>query len=64
MSVAARAPDSPEEGLASLRRLDAADPARPQVWRLLADRLDAAGDRGGAADAYLEHVRHAIHDPA
>jgi len=63
MRVAARAPDSPEDGLASLRRLVAADPARPQAWRVLADRLDATGDRDGAADAYLQHVRHAIGDP-
>ena len=64
MSVAARATGSPDEVVATLRRIVAADPTRPQAWRSLADRLDAAGDRAGAADAYLQHVRHAIHDAA
>ena len=64
MSVAASATDSPADAVASLRRIVAADPARAQAWRQLADWLDAAGDRSGAADAYLQHVRHAIHDAA
>jgi cytochrome c-type biogenesis protein CcmH/NrfG len=64
MSVAARAAGSPNEVVASLRRIVAVDPARAQVWRSLGDHLDAAGDRDGAADAYLQHVRHAVHDAA
>ena len=64
MSAAASATGSTAEAVASLRRIVAADPARAQAWRQLADLLDAAGDRGGAADAYLEHVRHAVHDAA
>src|SRR5262245_61971301 len=49
---------------ADARAVALAEPTRPQVWRELADRLDAGGDRAGAAVAYLEHVRHAVHDPA
>ena len=64
MSVAAGATGRTVDAIASLRRTLARDPARPQAWRELADRLDAAGDRTGAAAAYLEHVRHAIHDAA
>ena len=64
MSEAARATGSPDEAIASLRRLVAAEPSRPQAWRSLADHLDASGDRAGAADAYLQHVRHAVRDPA
>jgi tetratricopeptide (TPR) repeat protein len=63
MSVAASAIGSPSEAVAALRRIVAADPFRPQAWRQLADHLDAAGDRGGAADAYAQHVRHAVRDP-
>jgi tetratricopeptide (TPR) repeat protein len=36
---------------------------QPQIWRRLGDRLLAAGERSAAADAYLEHVRHSVHDP-
>jgi len=46
-----------------LRRETALNPRRPQIWRQLADHLDAAGDRAGAEQAYLAHVRHAIYDP-
>jgi len=63
MSVAASAIGSPSEAVAALRRLIAADPFRPQAWRQLADHLDADGDREGAADAYAQHVRHAVRDP-
>ena len=62
MIVAARETPSLDADLASLRRVAAAEPKRPQIWRLLADHLDLAGDRAGAAQAYLAHVRHAIHD--
>jgi predicted Zn-dependent protease len=41
----------------------AREPRLPQGWRILGDLLDACGDRDGAAQAYLEHVRQAIHDP-
>jgi len=64
MSVAASATGSPADAVASLRSVLAGDPAAAQVWRELADRLDATGDRAGAAAAYLEHVRHAVHDAA
>jgi tetratricopeptide (TPR) repeat protein len=47
-----------------LRETVARDPKHPQAWRQLGDRLDAAGDRTGAARAYVQHVRNAIHDPA
>ncbi|HET7925776.1 MAG TPA: sulfotransferase [Rhodanobacteraceae bacterium] len=63
MSLAASAIGSPSEAVAALRRTVAADPFRPQAWRELGDRLDDAGDREGAADAYLAHVRHAVRDP-
>jgi len=49
--------------VASLRQLLARDPRLPHAWRQLADHLDLAGDRSGAAAAYLEHVRNAAHDP-
>ena len=64
MIVAARETSSFEATLAALRRETALNPRRPQIWRQLADHLDVAGDRDGAAQAYLAHVRHAIHDPA
>ncbi|MBS0590544.1 MAG: sulfotransferase [Proteobacteria bacterium] len=50
--------------LVALRAAIAAGPARPQLWRRLGDGLLAAGDRAAAADAYLNHVRHSVHDPA
>jgi len=62
--IAAAGKTSLDADIASLRRVAAAEPRRPQIWRLLADHLDIAGDRAGAAQAYLAHVRHAIHDPA
>jgi tetratricopeptide (TPR) repeat protein len=64
MGVAAGQAETIGAGLVRLRRAVAADPVQPQVWRRLADALDAAGDRAGAAAAYLEHVRHAPFDPA
>ena len=63
MTVAARETSSFEATLAALRRETATNPRRPQIWRQLADHLDIAGDRAGAEQAYLAHVRHAIHDP-
>ncbi len=63
MAVVAGEMQSPHAAAARLRAIAASDPKRPQVWRALADRLDEAGDRDGAAAAYLEHVRNAIHDP-
>jgi tetratricopeptide (TPR) repeat protein len=63
MSAAASAIGSPSEAVAALRRIVTADPFRPQAWRQLADHLDAIGDREGAADAYSQHVRHAVRDP-
>ena len=64
MGVAAREAEAIGDGLMRLRRTAAADPAQPQVWRRLADALDKAGNRAGAAAAYLEHVSHAPSDPA
>src|SRR4051812_40060300 len=64
MSAAASATGSPAVAVATLRRIVAADPARAQAWRELADHLDAEGDRDGAAAAYLQHVRHSVHDKA
>ena len=55
-------PDVVRLAVASLRQLVARDPYQPQAWRQLADHLDLAGDRSGAAAAYLEHVRYATHD--
>jgi tetratricopeptide (TPR) repeat protein len=49
--------------LAALRAEAVRAPTKPQVWRRLGDRLLAAGDKSAAGDAYLEHVRHGIHDP-
>ncbi|HEX7916712.1 tetratricopeptide repeat protein, partial [Rudaea sp.] len=53
-----------DPSLATLRAAAARTPTQPQVWRALGDRLLAAGDNSAAADAYLNHVRHSIHDPA
>ncbi|HZP67256.1 MAG TPA: sulfotransferase [Rudaea sp.] len=64
MIVAAGETGSFEADLAALRRTAAAAPQRPQVWRELADALDAAGDRAAAEAAYLNHVRFAVHDAA
>jgi tetratricopeptide (TPR) repeat protein len=64
MGVAVREPEAIGAGLAHLRASAAAHPTQPQIWRRLADALDAAGDRTGAAAAYLQHVRHAPFDPA
>jgi len=63
MIVAARETSSFADTLAALRRETTHNPRRPQIWRQLADHLDAAGDRAGAEIAYLAHVRNAIHDP-
>ena len=62
--IAAAGKTSLDADIASLRRVAAAEPRRPQIWRMLADHLDVAGDRSGAAQTYLAHVHHAIHDPA
>jgi tetratricopeptide (TPR) repeat protein len=64
MSVAASVTGTSDDAVAAWRRIVASDPSRAQAWRTLADRLDDAGDRSGAAAAYLEHVRHAVHDRA
>jgi tetratricopeptide (TPR) repeat protein len=64
MIVAARETGSLQDTVAFLRRAVALDPRQPQVWRQLADHLDIAGDRAGAEQAYLNHVYHAVHDPA
>jgi tetratricopeptide (TPR) repeat protein len=63
MAAAAGELQSPLAAIARLRAAAASDPQRPQVWRALADHLDEAGDRDGAAAAYLKHVRYAVHDP-
>ena len=39
MSAAARVTGTSDDSVASLRRIAAADPARPQVWLALADQL-------------------------
>jgi tetratricopeptide (TPR) repeat protein len=52
-----------DTAVAALRRAAATTPRQPQVWRQLADHLDAIGDRSSAETAYLNHVRQAIHDP-
>jgi tetratricopeptide (TPR) repeat protein len=52
-----------DAALIALRQAAAREPRRAQIWRQLADHLDVAGDRNGAAAAYLEHVRQAVHDP-
>jgi tetratricopeptide (TPR) repeat protein len=51
------------EAVAALRRAVALEPALPQAWRLLGDALLAVGEPAAAADAYLQHVRHATSDP-
>jgi tetratricopeptide (TPR) repeat protein len=68
MSVAAEKQGSPTQlkldgRIASLRKLVAQNPDKPQAWRELADCLDRSGDRLGAAAAYLQHLRRAVHDP-
>jgi len=63
MLVAARETSSFAATLAALRRETVHNPQRPQIWRQFADHLDVAGDRAGAEQAYLAHVRNAIHDP-
>ena len=64
MAVAAGEMRTPQAAVARLRAAAARNPKRPQVWRELADHLDVIGQRAAAADAYLKHVQHAIHDPA
>src|SRR5262245_8884164 len=64
MSAAASSTRITSDALARARRIALAEPTRPQVWRELADALDGSGDRAAAAAAYLEHVRHALHDAA
>src|SRR5581483_2483339 len=64
MAVAAGEMRNHHAAIARLRAAAASDPKRPQIWRILADHLDEAGDRTGAASAYLQHVQFAIHDPA
>ena len=63
MAVAAGEMQSSPADPMRLRAAAASDPARPQIWRVLADRLDGIGDRNGAAAAYLKHVEFAIRDP-
>src|ERR1043166_5148005 len=63
MIVAARETSSFTATLAALRREATHNPQRPQIWRQLADQLGSSDDRGGAEQAYLAHVRNAIHDP-
>lgn len=62
MIVAAGETGSLDASAASLRRIVAMDPTRPQAWRQLGDHLDAMGDRAGAEYAYLNHVHYAVHD--
>ena len=50
--------------LVALRAAARRTPTEPQIWRQLGDRLLAAGDSAAAANAYLEHVSHSVHDPA
>jgi predicted Zn-dependent protease len=64
MAAALGTPGTLDDAIASLRHAAARNPRRPQIWRQLADHLDLAGDRAGAEAAYLDHVTHAIHDPA
>ncbi len=52
-----------DPNIAALRAMASRSPTQPQVWRRLGDRLLAAGEHAAAADAYLEHVRHGVHDP-
>jgi tetratricopeptide (TPR) repeat protein len=63
MAVALGDARSLDSAVAALRRAAATTPRQPQVWRQLADHLDAIGDRSSAETAYLNHVRQAIHDP-
>lgn len=53
----------PVEAVAALRRAVTLEPGLPQAWRLLGDAVLATGDAAAAADAYLQHVRHAARDP-
>src|SRR5215471_10018555 len=64
MTVALKGARSLESVVVELRRAAATNPRWPQIWRQLADHLDLCGDRSAAEIAYLEHVRHAVHDPA
>ena len=51
------------DAVPALRRALALKPDLPQAWRELGDHLSAMGDGDGAAQAYLEHTRHATRDP-
>lgn len=64
MSFGATISVSLNETVAPLRRTAGAESGREQAWRQQADQLDAIGDRAGAAEAYLQHVRYAMHDIA
>jgi tetratricopeptide (TPR) repeat protein len=53
-------PQAASNALAQAARLQ---PGLPKVWLHLASLLDAAGDRGRAAHAYLAHARNGGQDP-
>ena len=60
MGVAAREHQTTGADLVRLHRAAGANPAQPQIWRQLADALDAAGDRAGAALLIMDHHRRFV----
>ena len=50
------------EAIAAIEQAARLQPTLPRVWLNLAALLDAAGDRGRAASAYLMHARTGMHD--
>jgi tetratricopeptide (TPR) repeat protein len=51
-------------GVAALRQAVALNRELPEAWRALGERLFAAGDLAGAEQAFAEHARAAVRDPA
>ena len=52
-----------EAAIAALEAAAKLQPTLPTVWLRMADLLDASGNRGRAANAYLLHARTGMHDP-
>jgi len=51
------------EAVLALRNAAQQQPERPEVWRILADHLDAQGDARGADEARARHLKAITKDP-
>jgi len=52
-----------EAAIVALRRAVALEPDMPDAWRLLADHLEASGERHGADEARAHFIKSANRDP-